>query len=90
MSTHNIWFYGEISKIITKYPLYMFHWLNQLVHMASWQSKVLVVLPVHKMGSTFEPPHDKTNKMTVSPAKTQISLGIHPVWSVFVVRSVGS
>ena len=29
----------------------------------------------------FEPPHDKTNKMTVPPVKTQISLGIHPVWS---------
>ena len=29
----------------------------------------------------FEPPHDKTNKMTVRPAKTQISLGSHPVWS---------
>ena len=26
-----------------------------------------------------EPPHDKTNKMTVRPAKTQISLAIHPV-----------
>ena len=24
----------------------------------------------------YEPPHDKTNKMTVRPAKTQISLGI--------------
>ena len=29
----------------------------------------------------FEPPHVKTNKMTVRPAKTQISLGIRPVWS---------
>ena len=28
-----------------------------------------------------EPPHDKTNKMAVRPAKTQISLGICPVWS---------
>ena len=28
-----------------------------------------------------EPRHDKTNKVTVRPAKTQISLGIHPVWS---------
>ena len=27
----------------------------------------------------YEPPHDKTNKMSVRPAK--ISLGIHPVWS---------
>ena len=29
----------------------------------------------------YEPPHDKTNKLTVCSAKTQISLGIHPVWS---------
>ena len=29
----------------------------------------------------FEPPHDKTNKVTVHPAKTQISVGICPVWS---------
>ena len=29
----------------------------------------------------FEPRHEKTNKMTVRPAKTQISLGIRPVWS---------
>ena len=34
----------------------------------------------------YEPPHDKTNKMTLRPAKTQISLGIRPVWSVFAVR----
>ena len=27
----------------------------------------------------------KTNKMGVRPAKTQISLGIRPVWSVFAV-----
>ena len=27
----------------------------------------------------FEPHCDKTNKMSVHPAKTQISLGIHPV-----------
>ena len=28
-----------------------------------------------------EPRHDKTNKVTVRPAKTQISLSIRPVWS---------
>ena len=34
-----------------------------------------------------EPPHDKINKMTLRPAKTQISLGIRPVgWTVFTVR----
>ena len=26
----------------------------------------------------IEPPHDKTNQMTVRPAKTQINLGIRP------------
>ena len=30
---------------------------------------------------TNGPPHDKDNKMDVHPAKTQISLGICPVWS---------
>ena len=30
---------------------------------------------------TFEPRHDKTNKMAVHTAKTQISLGIRSVWS---------
>ena len=28
-----------------------------------------------------EPPHDKTNKVTVRPTQTQISLGIRTVWS---------
>ena len=29
----------------------------------------------------FEPRHDKTNRMSVRPAKTQISMDIGPVWS---------
>ena len=33
-----------------------------------------------RLGSC-EPPHDKTNKITMRPAKTQISLGIRPAWS---------
>ena len=37
--------------------------------------------------SYIEPQHDKTNKMSVRPVKTQISLGIRPVWSEsFAVR----
>ena len=31
--------------------------------------------------TSYEPRHDKTNEMSVCPAKTQISLGIRPVWS---------
>ena len=40
-----------------------------------------------------EPRHDKTNKMSVRPAKTQISLGIRPVWSESLLsawRNLGS
>ena len=40
--------------------------------------------------SVFEPVHDKTNKMTLRSGKTQISLRIRPVWSVFAVHPVGS
>ena len=35
----------------------------------------------------YEPRHDKTNAMSVRPVKTQISLGIRPVWSEFAVRT---
>ena len=42
---------------------------------ADWFESYLVTY------STHEPPRDKTNKMTVRTAKTQISLGIRPVWS---------
>ena len=34
----------------------------------------------------LEPPRDKTSKWHMRPEKTQISLGIRPVWSVFAVR----
>ena len=40
-----------------------------------------------------EPRHDKTNKVTVRPAKTPISLSIRPVWSEFPLsawRKLGS
>ena len=33
------------------------------------------------MSNVYEPRHDKTNKVIVRPAKTQISLGIRQVWS---------
>ena len=39
--------------------------------------------------SIYEPPHDKTNKMTLRPTKTQISLGIRSVWSESSLASIG-
>ena len=59
----------------------------------SWCTTV-VCSHCHKLSTTvkqirwvFESWHDKTNKMCGQPAKTQISLGICPVWSrVFAVH----
>ena len=51
---------------------------------AGWSASLLFAYGIKKVFSwrgSYEPPHDKTNKMTVRPAKTQISLGIRPVWS---------
>ena len=38
-------------------------------------------MPDNILPKIYEPRHDKTNKTSVRPAKTQISLGIRPVWS---------
>ena len=45
------------------------------------------------MCMSYEPRHDKTNKVSVRPVKTQISLGIRPVWpesSLSAWRKLGS
>ena len=59
-------------------------WLNLMV-LQQWQlfltSKDVLHLP-------FEPPRDKTNKMTVRPAAAQSDR--RPVWSVFAVHSMGN
>ena len=40
---------------------------------------IVALLLVSIVHFEYEPRHDKTNKMSVHPAKTQISLGIRPV-----------
>ena len=45
------------------------------------------------ISTSYEPRHDKTNKVSVRPAKTQISLGIRPVLSessLSAWRKIGS
>ena len=47
----------------------------------------------HGWSAICEPRHDKTNKVSVRPAKTQISMGIRPVWtetSLSAWRKLGS
>ena len=51
---------------------------------AGWSASLLFAYGIKQVFSwcgSDDPPHDKTNKMTVRPAKTQISLCICPVWS---------
>ena len=50
---------------------------------AVWSGPSLFTIPSAAFGciTIIEPPRDKTNKVSVRPAKTQISLGIRPVWS---------
>ena len=51
---------------------------DRVVWFCWWSSKCACV--AIKWGKC-EPRHDKTNKVSVRPVKTQISLGIRPVWS---------
>ena len=41
----------------------------------------MIINQYNQIAHPTEPPHYKSSKMTLRPAKTQISLGIHPVWS---------
>ena len=49
--------------------------------LSTMMGKLKYPLLIAQLINAFEPRHDKTNKMSVRPAKTQISLGIRPVWS---------
>ena len=55
--------------------------------LANIDSMVIFVITILKVSNINKPPRDKTNNVVVRPVKTQISLGIHPVWSVFAVRT---
>ena len=48
--------------------------------MVTWLTTLRIEL-ASVLNSRFEPPRDKTSKMSERPAKTQISLGIRSVWS---------
>ena len=43
--------------------------------------KHMIICFANSVEEPFEPLHDKTHNMAVRPAKTQIILGIRPVWS---------
>ena len=79
-------FYSKCSDLRI---LFLTHFLYSifLIHMAEkrswWSILLLEVLSWHII--PHEPWHDKTNNMAVRPVKTQISLGIRPVWSEYLL-----
>ena len=58
-----------------------YHVTSQSRRPAKWSAPFSQINVITMLGRTKKPPHDKTNKMTVRPEKTQISLGIRPVGS---------
>ena len=60
---------------------------HEIFKMAAQMSTILKVLNKSYLSIFLdwflsnEPPHDKTSKIALCPAKTRISLGICPVWS---------
>ena len=81
----------KMIKYINSYTSYIKNVTRE--HLCMWCKKNVTFSLQHVSHNTgnkkcykYEPPHDKTNKVHVRPAKTQISLGIRPVWSVFAVR----
>ena len=61
------------------YRIYMYNnYKYKRMHSANGNLDSIIVAECIKL-SVNEPPHEKTNKMPVHPAKTHISLGIHLV-----------
>ena len=71
-------FYTHVYVNFTRVKVCMW----TLIHIVNLHMfKYILGLTICKSTFTLEPRHDKTNKMSVHPATTQISLVIHPVWS---------
>ena len=78
---------GQNLYVLWKFEQKRTHYINkQIFTVVSIRSSYDQLLVWDCMCISYEPPHDKTSNVVVRPAKTQISLGIRPVWSVFAVR----
>ena len=64
-------------------PAPVLHFMRQTENTALFSRYFSSPVQCHRLTGphTYELRHDKTNKTSVRPAKTQMSLGIRPVWS---------
>ena len=68
-------------------------YLVQRMHQNPQTSNFMRKPVLWHMRTRYEPRHDKTNKVSVCPAKIQISLDIRPLWSESLLsawRNLGS
>ena len=82
----------KLPLLCLKHQLHLFHFVDknprlidlqhsQIVNSSEYVSDRYVFSSQFTRKISHESRHDKTNKMSVRPAKPQISLGIRPVWS---------
>ena len=76
MILRNIW-------LALGYVHVRFRWmpLERIIPLTNIQTWYFQDIVLEMTWVVFEPPHGKTNKITVRTAKTKISLGIRPIWS---------
>ena len=75
-------YFTKIPKCILWELKFSLHWFGHVLScLLSSAPPMIYGAPPTSGWCKIEPRHDKTNNVAVRPAKTQISLGIRPVWS---------
>ena len=72
LTIHARWLFGKFMRLAATAEISFWNWSEETTTKVTFLDSL-----------SFEPPHDKTNKMTVCPAKTQISQQNCSVFSVY-------
>ena len=86
------WDERSLFSVLKVFPYFIIYWLFEISEDILGYSEYTGPLNDNNNNNN-EPPHDKTNKVAVRTAKTQISLGLRPVWtesSLSAWRKLGS
>ena len=75
----NLWLFVHFKDSLYSAEKELIAWLSDYVVL--YRFLIIAFTLLYYSLTLLRPRHDKTNKMSVRPAKTQISLGIRPVWS---------
>ena len=85
-------YHNFVCQFVSKTNSSHIHWCHGVYYFLT-KKRPMTPWTEYIVRSSYELPHDKTNNMTVCPVKTQISLGIGPVWSESLLsawRKLGS